>query len=118
MSLATKRAEIKAALDATAGGVVHGFTSQPTSANEGDGWPVLGRTERDEATGVFVTTWSVGVMLPQNRASADAWIDAHALDVVEALWTSDALYVDSFEPANFGTDNNNVYGLLFTTRSE
>jgi hypothetical protein len=114
MSLAGKRAAFAAALSTVDG--VAGYAERPAAPRAGDAWPVWRGAERDEDSGLLGHTWAVGVYLPQDRGSADDWIDGHVDALIAAL--RPVAYVDGFDPANFGTDNSPVFGLLLTTRSE
>lgn len=116
MSLTGKRAAFKAALDTVPG--VKGYESRPSTAKPGDAWPLLGPGERDEAAGLFAWSWTVGILLPQDRDAADAWIDEHLDQLTRAIWTADLGFVEVASPANFGTETNYVYGLLLTVRSD
>lgn len=114
MSLNGTRDDFKAALDTVDG--VTGYLARPKTPKAGDAWPLWGGGDRDEDTGLFDDTWSVGVALPQDETSANDWIDAHLDDIVSAL--RPVAYVDGRKPANFGTDTSPVYGLLITTSRE
>jgi hypothetical protein len=119
MSLATKRQEIVDCLNAIDG--VKGYKTQPSAPKPGDAWVRAGARVRED--GLFETTWQVMVMLPQSETSADVWRDNHEDDLWDGLECPADLpsagYVESIEPANFAaSDNQIVFGLLITLRSE
>lgn len=116
MSLVGKRQQIADALSTVEG--VTGYPYQPTTARAGDAWPLYQGAERDEDTGMFAHNWSVGVALPQDEQAANTFIDAHLDAIDRALLSSGAGYIDRIDPANFGNDNNIVYGLVLVMRSE
>lgn len=97
---------------------MRGFPRQPRTPRPGDAWPIYQGCVRDEPTGQFVHLFAVGVQLPQDEQAADDWIDGHLEDIVTMLAYRGVGYVDSGDPANFGTDTSPVYGLLITMRSE
>jgi hypothetical protein len=115
MSLNGKRAEFVAALTTVDG--VTGYAKRPTVPRAGDAWPSWRGAERDD-TQQFVHTWSVAVVLPTDETAANDWIDDHAEEIQDALLQGGVAYTDGFDPANLGTDQSPVFGLLFSTRSE
>lgn len=115
MSLTGKRAQIAAALSTVDG--VTGFERRPRGPRPGDAWPLYQGAARDGDTGLFAHTFAVGLMLPQDEAAADDWIDGHLESIADAL-ARGAGWMEEAEPANFGTDTSPVYGLLITMRSE
>ena len=117
MSFADRRAELKAAIDLV--DELTGYEYRPASPRPGDAYPVMGpATKNPNFPIAFDVTWRIGVWLPQDEKAASDWIEENVLAIVEGLESSGAAFVEGFEPANFGTETNYVYGLLITTRSE
>lgn len=116
MSITSTRDDIAAAL-ATVGGV-NGFPRRPRAPRPGDAWPLFQGSERDDDTGLWSHKFTIGVMLPQDEAAADAWIDEHFESVAQAIEQAGVGWVDQCDPANLGTETSPVYGLVINMRSD
>jgi hypothetical protein len=117
MSIAGKRLELAAAIDAVDG--VTGYPYRPSNAGTGDGWPLLGPVERHQASGQFEATWRIRILLPADEAAASQWIDDHFVPLWAALEAHG--YIDRAEPVALPVgqpDNTTMYGLEITLRSE
>lgn len=114
MSLVGDRADIAAALSTATG--VTGYVYRPTAPKTGDAWPLLSSLESAGTATTFLTNWRVIVYLPQDERSASEWIDTHHENLVDALLPVG--FVDRIEPANIGTEQAPVSGLLITMRGE
>lgn len=114
MSLTGSRAAIAAALSTVDD--VHGFEFPPTAPTTGDGWPRLGALDRDAGLS-FICTWSVFLFLPQDERAADAWIDAHHEDLVDAL--AAVGFVDRVAPVKLAAAGSvgESLALMITLRS-
>lgn len=115
MSLIGKREEFRAALATVAGIKAHAY--RPGTPRPRDAWPQWTGGTVDDVSGQVMNGWSVLVMLPQDERDADAWVDANAQLIGDAIETAQVAKVDAFAPANL-SPNGTVYGLLITTRSE
>lgn len=62
----------------------------------GDGMVRLERQERDDSGLGFLATWQVLIVLPQDVATAEKWLDTNAPALVDAL--SEVLIVTTVEP--------------------
>lgn len=109
MSRAATRQAIATALSTVTG--VTGYASRPDVLSEGDGWPQW-------AGEVYPGTqqWNVLVVLPADDVSADSWVDEHGDAVHDAL--KSIIFIDETKPAKIATDAGDMYGVLFTGRSE
>lgn len=100
---------------------INGFAYRPTVVNPGDAWPLLTGYDRNGEqlpALTFYTVWRVMVALPTDEQAADAFLDGHAVALVEALLPCG--YVDSIEPALLATAGSNVgpFAMLITMRGE
>ncbi len=116
MSLSDTRAHIADALSTVDG--VKGHATRPRTARSGDAWPLYQGSERNEYTGLWAHKFAIGVMLPQDQAAADAWIDSHFEAIADAMSEAGIGWVDEADPADFGTDASPVYGLVINMRSD
>lgn len=67
------RQDIATALSAVDG--VTGYPIRPSGAKVGDAWlRWLSDEHEPEAPGVFVTTWQILVLVPQDEAKQEEWI--------------------------------------------
>jgi hypothetical protein len=112
---ATTRAAIAAALDTVDG--LRGYLRQPSTLRPGTAWPQWGGGTRDEESPGFLETWRVTVVCDQGTPdAADAFLDAHGDDLLDAL--APVLFVDSYAPARLDTEAGPLYALVITGRSE
>jgi hypothetical protein len=109
MSLNGTRAAIKAALDTVTG--VTGYLKRPSTPKPGDAWPLWRGAARGDVR-LFEHAWAVAVLLPQDELAANDWVDDHIDALVDAL--RPVLYVEGYDPANFGPEGSPAYGLLIT----
>jgi hypothetical protein len=119
MSLLTKRAEIKEALDAIDG--ITGYEKEPRAPKAGDAWPDLIGINRD--SGFAEVSWSVYVVLTQNEDGAITWFEENADSLIAGLQYPEpnipsAGYVDGINKVNLGSPTSPVYGLEINLRSE
>lgn len=84
-------------------GVV-GYTRPPIAPRPGDAWSRFGGMERDEATGQFVVTWRVLVLLAMDEGVA---LDSIA-DLIPRLYAAltPLAYVQSFAPVTYPGPGN------------
>jgi hypothetical protein len=113
MSNADTRQAIAAALSRVTG--IHGHPARPTALSEGDAWPQWRGSEKAGGH-AFTNTWAVLVVLPADDVSADAFVDAHGEQLVNAL--RPVLYVSALTPAEIPSEAGPMYALLITGRSE
>jgi hypothetical protein len=81
------RLEVRQAL-ADAASAVEGITCTPygrQTTKAGDAMVRLDRMDRDDSGFGFMVTWQVAVVLPQDQAKAEQFIDAKTPALIEAL---------------------------------
>lgn len=105
---------------ATAASTVEGVSCTPyfrQSTKSGDAMVRLDRKVRDASGFGFIATWQVVVILHQDLATAEKWIDANAALLAEAL--SEELVVTSITPQQLALDTGTVPVLFIEgTRGE
>lgn len=119
MSLLTKRAEIKQALDAIDG--LTGYEKEPRAPKAGDAWPDLVGINRE--AGYTEVSWTVLVVVSQNEDAAITWLEENADLLIDGLQHPEssipsAGYVDGINKVNLGSPTSPVYGLEINLRSE
>jgi hypothetical protein len=102
------RNELAAYASAVDGCNVTPYMRQAT--RPGEGWVSLQRSDRDDSGFGFMDRWAVTVVLPQDLASAEKWIDANADALAAAL--AQGMVVTALVPATLVLDAGNVPGLV------
>lgn len=83
------------------------------STTPGWGWVSLAVRNRDASGFGFMSTWEIRVVLSQEIAKAEAWIDEHTDALVEALEEHPAaLIVTSLTPAVLNLDTKTTINAL------
>lgn len=115
MSLERKRAEIADALNTAPG--VRGYPTPPTAPKTGDAWPRWRGDERADGF-MFMRTWAVFVVTPQDEVLAADWADEHGWAIAEALEDTGVLFVTGVEPVKVPVAGPDTFALMITGRSE
>lgn len=84
------------------------FYRQTTKPGEGS--VRLDRLNRDTSGLGFMATWQVVIFLPQDLATAEAWLDDNTQTLIDAV--SDALVVTSATPSQIAIDTGTVPALV------
>lgn len=107
-------AEVREALS-TAANTVDGVSVAPyfrTSIKPGDGFVQMNRLDRDESGLAYMARWSVLIVLPQNLAVAQKWLEERTDALLSALQTE--LVVTSVIPSQLVIDTGTeVPGVVF-----
>lgn len=107
------RDEIAAAANAVAAVTVTEFYRQ--HSKPGNGWIRRDRTDYPNKFGGLVT-WQVLIVLPQNLADAEKWIEDNQLALVTAL--REALIIRSAQPAELVVNSGTVPVLIIEGQRE
>lgn len=94
---------------AAAASAVEGVNCTPyfrQSTKPGDAMVRLDRMVRDESGFAYMVTWQVVVMLPQDIATAEKWLDANTTLLIEAI--SEELVVTTVTPQQMALDTGVV----------
>jgi hypothetical protein len=99
VSLTETRQALATALSTVDG--VTGYTRPPSALRPGDAWPRFSGMERDAASGEFMVTWRVLILLAMDEAAA---LDSIA-DLIPGLYAAlqPLAYVQSFTPVVYRT---------------
>lgn len=76
----------------------------------GDGWVALVGLDRDDSGLGYMERWQVTVVLHQDVATAEKWIEANADALVDAL--EDRLVVTTVVPVQLTMDAGRIPGLV------
>lgn len=114
----TNRADIKTALNDVPG--VQGHEYRPGTPRPGDGWPLSSGFARVDDAPMFVVTWRIMIVLPQDERAASDWLDEFWADLVDAL--TPVVFVSAIDPVEMSVRTGDGAGTLFalqiTARSE
>ena len=80
------------------------------STRTGDAWVSLARHDRDDTGFGYMAAWEVRVVLHQDLAQAEKWVDEHVDDLVDAL--EQYLVVTAVVMVTLVTDTGNVPGVV------
>jgi hypothetical protein len=104
--ITTARAEIAEALSTVDG--VTGHAYRPPAPSTGDAYPLVDSLTR-AAGASFAVAWRVILILPADERAASDWLDAHVLDVADAL--SAVGYVTTASPVVIAIAGTDTYAL-------
>lgn len=94
---------------ATAASAVEGVNCTPyyrQTTKPGDALVRLDRTFRDDTHFGFMAVWQVVVILPQDLATAEKWLDEHMDSIVEEL--SEVVVITTVTPQQLALDTGLV----------
>jgi hypothetical protein len=111
----TTRADIAAALSALDG--VQGHVYRPATPRPGDAWPLTNGFARPDDSPMFLLTWRILVVLPQDERAASKWLDANWWMLVDGL--DPVVFVAAIDPVELAVaPGGTMYALQITGRSE
>lgn len=92
---------------AAAASTVDGINVSPTireSTKVGDGWLRLNKMTRADNGYGFINTWDIFIVVPQDNASAETWLDENAGLLEDALHRE--LYVTTITPTSISLETS------------
>lgn len=104
------RVDLAEAASALEGVVVYPYFRQTTAP--GSGFVRVESIDRDDSGFGFMVTWQVAVVLPQDLANADRWVEERVVDLIAALEPEGA--VMGAQPVQLNLDGPTVPALIVT----